>query len=531
MTKTTMFTNLKGNLFGGITAGVIALPLALAFGVASGLGAGAGLWGAILVGFFASIFGGTATQISGPTGPMTVVIASLVLAYPNNPKVIFTAIFLAGLFQICLSFTGVAKFIHFVPYPVISGFLSGIGVIIIALQIAPFLGLQASGTPIEQLFYVLKHVPNINISAIILSLIALAIIFLTPKQIAKYCPTSLLALVIGTVVAIAFHFDVKTIGEIPLGLPHFELGIISFKDFQSIIPLALTLAVLGSIDSLLTSLVVDSLTNTKHNSNKELVGQGIGNAVAGMFGGLAGAGATMRTLININSGATGRLSGVVHSLFLICVVLFLAPFASQIPLAILASILIKVGVDIIDYKYLKVLVHSPKADILVMATVFALTVLDDLIFAVGVGIVLSAVLFAIRSAKDLKVNTYDHEIPYLDGDCKLYLGILHIDGMFFFGSASTVLARSEALLTKETIIVDCQKITSMDISATFALENMISRLKEDNIHVIVVFNNTKIAREQLFSGLSESISREDVTLSVKRAIEKAVKYHSNKKLK
>ena len=528
MTKTTMFTNLKGNLFGGITAGVIALPLALAFGVASGLGAAAGLWGAIIVGLFASIFGGTATQISGPTGPMTVVIASLVLTYPDNPKIIFMAIFLAGLVQICLSFTGVAKLIHFVPYPVVSGFMCGIGIIIILLQLAPFLGLEASGTPIEQIFQVFKHLPEVSYPAIILSVIALAIIFLTPKKIAQYCPTSLLALVIGTVVSMASHFNVKTIGEIPLGLPHFELGLISFHDFQTILPLAVTLAVLGSIDSLLTCLVVDSITNTKHNSNRELVGQGIGNALAGMFGGLAGAGATMRTLININSGATGRLSGVVHSIFLICVVLFLAPFASQIPLAVLAAILIKVGVDIIDYKYLKVIVHSSKADILVMTTVFVLTVIDNLIFAVGVGIVLSAILFAVRASQDLKVNTYDHEIPNLDGDCKLYLGILHIDGMFFFGSASTVLARSEALLKKETIIVDCQKIKSMDISATFALETMISRLKEDNIHVIVVFNNAKIAREQLFSGLSQSITRHDITLSMDRAIEKATKYHNEK---
>lgn len=528
MTKTSMFTNLKGNLFGGITAGVIALPLALAFGVASGLGAAAGLWGAIIVGFFASIFGGTNTQISGPTGPMTVVIASLVLAYPNSPKIIFMAIFLAGLLQICLSFTGVAKLIHFVPYPVVSGFMCGIGVIIILLQLAPFLGLEANGTPIEQIFQVFKHLPNISLEAIILSLVALITIFLTPKKIAKYCPSSLLALIIGTVVAMAFHFDVKTIGEIPLGLPHFELGLISFKDFQAILPLAITLAILGSIDSLLTSLVVDSITNTKHNSNKELVGQGIGNAIAGMFGGLAGAGATMRTLININSGGTGRLSGVTHSIFLICVVLFLAPFASQIPLAVLAAILIKVGIDIIDYKYLKVISHSSKADILVMATVFVLTVIDDLIFAVGVGIVLSAVLFAVRASQDLKVDTYNHEIPNLQGDCKLYLGILHIDGMFFFGSASTVLARSEALLEKETIIVDCQKIKSMDISATFALETMISRLKDDNIHVVVIFNNTRIAREQLFSGLSQSISRHDIAFSMDSAIKKATKYHLKK---
>ena len=274
MLKNSIFTNLKGNIFGGITAGVIALPLALAFGVASGLGAGAGLWGAIIVCFFATIFGGTPTQISGPTGPMTVVVASLALAYPNNPKIIFMAIFLAGLFQIALSFSGVAKLVHYVPYPVISGFMSGIGVIIILLQVAPFIGLEASGTPVEQIFYVFKHLPNISLSAIGLSLFALAIIFLTPKKITKYCPSSLLALIAGTLVAIFMQLDVKTIGEIPLGLPHFELGLISIKDFQSIIPLGITLAILGSIDSLLTSLVAASITNTKHDSNKELLGQG-----------------------------------------------------------------------------------------------------------------------------------------------------------------------------------------------------------------------------------------------------------------
>ena len=525
MLKNGIFTNLKGNIFGGITAAVIALPLALAFGVASGLGAGAGLWGAIIVCLFATIFGGTPTQISGPTGPMTVVVASLVLAYPNNPKIIFMAIFLAGLFQILLSFSGVAKLVHYVPYPVISGFMSGIGVIIILLQIAPFIGLEASGTPVEQIFYVLQHLKNISLPAVGLSVFALLIIFLTPKKIAKYCPPSLIALIAGTVVAILMHLDVKTIGEIPLGFPHFELRIISLKDLQAIIPLGITLAILGSIDSLLTSLVADSITNTKHDSNKELLGQGLGNAIAGMFGGLAGAGATMRTVINVNSGATGKLSGIVHSLFLICIVLFFAPFASQIPLAILSAILIKVGIDIIDYKYLSILTRSAKSDIIVMITVFILTVIDDLIFAVGVGIVISSILFAVKASQDLVIDVYDHEMPLLDGDCKKYIGIIHIDGMFFFGSASTVLARSESLLEKETVIIDCQKVKSLDISATYTLEKMISNLNDRNIHVIVVFKNVKLAMDQYQRGLYPLLTRHDTTLSVNRAVEKAIRFH------
>lgn len=518
--------NIKGNIFGGITAGIIALPLALAFGVASGLGAAAGLWGAIIVCFFATLFGGTPTQISGPTGPMTIVIASLVVTYPNNPKIIFMTIFLAGLFQIALSFSKVAKLVHYVPYPVISGFMSGIGVIILMLQLAPFLGLNADGSPVEQLFYVFKHLQDINVSAIILGIFSLLIIFFTPKKITRYCPSSLIALIIGTIVSIILHLDIKTIGEIPFGFPHFELGIISIKDFQAIIPLAITLAVLGAIDSLLTSLVADSITNTKHDSNKELFGQGLGNAVAGLFGGLAGAGATMRTVINVNSGATGRLSGVIHSLFLICLALFFAPFASKIPLAILAAILIKVGIDIIDYKYLNVITRSQKSDVFVMLTVFILTIVDNLIFAVGVGIVISSVLFAAKESKDIVVDIYDHEIPFLDEECSKYIGIIHIDGMFFFGSASTVLARSEHLIEKETVIIDCEKVKSIDISATYALEKMITNLKNRNIHVIVVFNNVKIAMKEYQAGLYPLLTRHDTTLTLKRAVEKAIRYHN-----
>ena len=351
MEQAKFFSNIKGNLFGGITAGIIALPLALAFGVASGLGALAGLYGAIFLGFFAALFGGTPTQVSGPTGPMTVVVASIVLMYPHNTGLIFMTIFLAGLIQLIISYTNIADLIRYVPYPVISGFMTGIGVIIILLQITPFFGIEFSGSPIEHIFYFIKNIDKINPHALILSAITLAIVFFTPKKISEKIPSSLLALVIGTIISVVFKLNVLTIGEIPVAFPAIKIGMISFSEFKVILPAAISLAILGCIDSLLTSLVADSVTKTKHNSRKEVFGQGLGNMMAGIFGGLAGAGATMRTVVNIKAGATGRLSGVIHSLLLISIILFFAPFAAKIPLALLSAILIKVGIDIVDYKF------------------------------------------------------------------------------------------------------------------------------------------------------------------------------------
>ena len=512
--------NLRGNLFGGITAGVIALPLALAFGEASGLGAISGLYGAIIVGLFATIFGGTQTQISGPTGPMTVIVASIVATHPGDFRLIFWTIFLGGLFQILLGISKIGKLINYVPYPVISGFMSGIGMIIIILQTGPLLGLESQGTPVLAFKDFIKSYHNLDVQSVILGVLTILTVFFTPRKISQKIPPALLALVFVSILSIILHFDVKTIGEIPSSFPDFQLGKIPVETLLALIPTAFTLALLGSVDSLLTSLVADSITKTKHDSNKELIGQGIGNLLSGCFGGLPGAGATMRTVVNIKSGGTTRLSGVVHSMLLISVIIFLAPFASKIPIAVLSGILIKVGFDIIDYKFLKLIKYMPKYDLLVMSIVFFITVFYDLILAVGVGIILASLLFAAKVASQMNIDIKDVE-HFEQEECQDKIKILHIDGIFFFGSASHIIAKAEELLGVECLIVDCKNIKTMDVSAIFALEDIISRLHDVKAEVILILNNRSLAVNLLKLGLSKFITKKDIAYDYENALKKA----------
>ena len=520
--KTGIFANFKGDLLGGITAGIIALPLAIAFGVSSGLGATAGIYGSIIVGMLASLFGGTPTQITGPTGPLTVVIASVIALHSNNPNLIFAAIFLSGLFQIILGIFKVGKLVNFIPYPVISGFMSGIGAIILLLQINPFLGIEFSGTPVEGLINAIKSLGSADLHSIILGAITLLIVFFTPKKIAKFLPPPLIALILGTVIAIVYNFDVKTIGEIPRNFPAFVLPTFKLSEIEIIIPIALTLAVVGSIDTLLTSLVADSLTKTKHKSDKELIGQGIGNIVASVFGGLVSCGAMMRTAVNIKSGGRTKLSGIIHAIFLIMIIIFLAPAAAKIPLAVLAGILIKVGFGIIDYKFIRLLKVAPRNDLLVMLLVFLITIFDDLILAVGVGVILSSILFAANIARqtDIKlVGLSDlKDENYIDEDLKSHTMIMHIDGTLFFGSASLIASRIDDVLDNKTVIVDCSNIKSMDISAVFALEDLVLTLKSKNVRVIIIFNNRTVAASTLKLGLRKLIGQKDITFSTEEAL-------------
>ena len=512
--------NLKGDILGGITAGIIALPLAIALGVASGLGATAGIYGAIIVGFFASVFGGTPTQITGPTGPMAVVVASIAALHGDNLHIVFSAIFLAGIFQILFGLAKVGKFVNFIPYPVISGFMSGIGAIIILLQLNPLLGIDFNGTPVQGFIHMLKSTGEVNTSAALLGLFTLLIVFLTPSKITKTVPAPLIALILATGAAVIFNLDVKTIGEIPTSFPEFIAPVFSLKDAETIVTLALTLAILGSIDSLLTSLVADSLTKTKHNPNKELIGQGLGNLFAGLFGGVASAGATMRTVVNIKSGGTTRLSGVIHSLFLIGVVLFLAPAASKIPLTVLAAILIKVGVSIIDYKFIKVIKAAPKHDLIVMCLVFLITVFDDLILAVGIGVVLSSILFAVNIAKQFEVNMKESTF---DEDVQNKIMTIHINGVFFFGSASRLMSNINEVLETKCVIIDCQNIKTMDISAVFALEDLLLTLQSRKIKPVIIFNNRELAASVLKLGVRKLIRSESIAFSEAEARENALK--------
>ncbi len=522
----------KGDLFGGITAGVIALPLALAFGVASGIGAAAGLYGAIFVGLFASIFGGTKPQISGPTGPMTVVLASIIVTNPGNYDLIFLSIILAGVFQIIFGILKVGKLVKYVPYPVISGFMSGVGVIIILLQLNPLLGLQIHGDTISSVLEIIKNIQNFNFQSLILGIITLLIVFFTPYKLTKLIPSSLLALIFVTILSLFLDMNVRTIGEIPTTLPNFHFPIVSIEQFTKIIPFALTLAILGSVDSLLTSLVSDSLTKTTHKPNKELIGQGIGNVFSGFFGGIAGAGATMRTVVNVKSGGRTPVSGVVHSLFLIFILLFASPFAKYIPMTVLAGILIKVGFDVIDYKFLKLLKYAPKYDLIVMILVFALTVFDDLIFAVGMGIVLSSILFAASIASQVNISIDDIKASDnleedIDEKSQYKIRMINIDGVFFFGSASRILTRTNELLGTKCVIINCKNIPKMDISAIFALEDMIYRLKDKSIIVILIVNNKEVKIQLFKLGLLNIIEKQNIFYTEDKAIKKAFDFLSN----
>ena len=480
--------SLKGDLFGGVTASVIALPLALAFGVASGVGAVAGLYGAIVLGFFASLFGGTNTQISGPTGPMTVVTASAVAFFAGDINAVMLVILLAGGFQILFGLFKLGQFVRYIPYPVISGFMSGIGIIIIILEINPFIGADSIGSVLKTLYHLPTSFAHINIHATLLASIALLIMFFTPRKLAGYVPPPLLALIIATLISIILKLDVQTVGEIPLTLPDFKIPTINWHDthkLQHILSLSFTLALLGVIDTLLTSLVADSVTKTKHKPNKELIGQGIGNALVALVGGVAGAGATMRTVINIKSGGKTRLSGMIHAIFLLLIILFFAPIAAQIPLSVLAGILVKVGIDIVDYKFLKVIHKSPKIDIIIMLAVFFLTVFVNLIMAVAVGIVLASILTIYRVTKETGIDIVEHTSNDINLNNES-IRVVNINGAFFFGSASIFEQRVSKLLGVNRIIINCLDVPFMDVTALFTLQETIVKLKDKSINVSLI---------------------------------------------
>lgn len=484
MSKWFDFGNVRGDLTGGLTAGIVALPLALAFGEASGAGPMAGLWGAIFVGFFAAFLGGTGAQISGPTGPMVVVFAGVFSALSGDPALVFAAVILAGLLQIVMGFLRLGQYISLVPYPVVSGFMSGIGVIIISLQVSRLFGHEPGGSGTLAAFASIPDAVSAPVlPALGVGLLALAIVFFWPKSFGRYIPAPLAALVTGTFAAQFVGLpEALTLGQIPTGLPAMVMPALSRDSFMLIIEAAVILAVLGSIDSLLTSLVADTMTGTRHKSNQELIGQGVGNAVAGLFGGIPGAGATMRTVVNIRTGGETRISGMTHSLVLVAVVLVAAPLAAAIPHAVLAGILVKVGYDIIDWTYLKRAHAGPRWDLLLMVLVLLLTVFLDLITAVAVGVVLAALAFVKQMADlQLKILDPDH-VPDFEPEEHAILDAANArvalfdfaGGPLSFGAAADLghKVRERAKDGIAAIVLDFTRVPFLDLSAAKAVETI-----------------------------------------------------------
>ncbi len=573
-----LFSNLRGDLFGGITAGIVALPLALAFGVASGLGPDAGLYGAIFISFFAALFGGTSTQISGPTAPMTalstVVIAGIIAA--NNGDVdqalpaILTVFLLAGVFQIGLGVLGLGKYIRYIPYPVVSGFMTAIGLMIIISQFAPSLGynakqdsemvsqfeVQAEEILLKKILKeegekdgivnlqdyqetinqgkqlskeeilkesqnlaaksasgvlgALKTLPRmlqkINWLELLLTLGTIFIIY-GFKRITTKIPSSLVALLLVSGIAVGFNLDYASIEEIPTDFPMPNIEIFTSFELSSVSPYiltALTLALLGAIDSLLTSVVADNMTKTKHKPNKELMGQGIGNSIASVFGGIPGAGATIRTVVNINSGGKTKLSGMIAAILLLVVLLGLGSVASKIPQAVLAGILLTVGIGVMDYKGLKAISSLPKdlkigpiklsSEVLIMFTVMALATFWDLIYAVGIGLVFASLIFMKKTgdltAQKSNVSPLEEE-SWEDEkgvkEFKNHVFVKHINGPLFFGFTSEFQQLSKQIPeSAKIVVIRMDRMPYMDQSGLYALEDMIVGLQESKKSVLFV---------------------------------------------
>ena len=497
------FNNLRGDVFGGITAGIVALPLALAFGVQSGAGPVAGLYGAIVLGIFAATFGGTSSQVSGPTGPMTVVAALVVIkaieeygSLEAGMGFIICIFLLAGVVQILFGVLKLGTYIKYIPYPVVSGFMSGIGGIIILLQIYPFFGQTSPKKVLDVITNIVDVIPIINWEAMIIASSTIAIIYLFPK-ITKAIPSTLVALISMTIVTTFIGLEVPVIGTIPSSLPELKIGAIASihaSDITLIIELALTLALLGAIDSLLTSVIADNITKTKHHSNRELVGQGIGNIMASCIGGLPGAGATMRTLVNINAGGQTPLSGVIHGVLLLAILLGLGNYAQVIPIPVLAGILITVGVGIIDYKGFRHIKSVPRTDAVVMLIVLGMTIFVDLIQAVAVGLILSSILFMKQMSDQLgseikilpiKENCrqwWKENIPDSIAD-KIY--VKHFPGPIFFGFAPALQAMAESLPDIRVVIFRMMNVPNIDQTGLYALEEVVLSLEKRNIAVVI----------------------------------------------
>lgn len=522
---------IKGEVFGAIIAGIIALPQALAFGVASGFGASAGIWGAIILSFIVGIAGSKVPIISGPTAPIAIILASAFAVTSGKISDIILILIMASVLQVIISLTSAPKLIKYVPYPVISGFLSGIGLIIIILQTPVLLGAIAKSSTVETLMNLPALASSISIHSTLLGIATLLLLFFTPKFISKIIPLQLFVLVVMTVVAHFLGWDIAKISTMSVSFPKFILPDFSIDLVSKYFPLALTLAFVATCESLLTGVIIDSLTKHKHNSKQLIFVHGIGNLICSLTGSMGGSAATMRSVAAVKNNAKTNISAIFCSIFLLIVLLKFSWFIIEIPICVLAGILIKIGLDIIDFKVLKILKFAPKDDLTVLVIVLLLTVFYNLIFAIGVGIVLSSLLYAKRVADSTiikekqELDTYsDYEIS-IEQNSHYKIRILHLDGQFFFGSISQIVSHFDELLETKYIILTYNSNIELDMSAIFALEDIIVRLQSQNIKLFLVITNDTV-REKIIEmhTITEQIGKESLFAEEKDAINIASKH-------
>lgn len=524
--------NVSGDLIGGFIGATIALGQALAFGTMTGAGALAGLYGAMFLCLFSGLFGVNVPIISGPTGPTAIVIASVYATVGGNINALWAVLFLASVFQIILSFTKIPNLVKYVPYPVISGFMNGVGIILIILQIPPLLGTTGFATPVLTFQNLSKVLSNINTDAFVIGLLSLGILIYTPKKITKYIPAEIFALIFGTIFSFFYRMNVPTITGMTGELPSIVTA--DFSNIVQISSLAIMIAIICSTESLMTGLVVSSLTKKKINNQTMIFSQGIGNSIAALFGGISGAAATMRSVAAIKTGATTKISPIFSGVLILFIILYGASLVNLVPMAVLAAILIKIGYGIIDTKFLKVIRYAPKEDLVVMSLVLFLTIFHDIIFAVGVGITLSAALFAKQLADKTTLNIKEvdnSDIAKLEkqvhDESHYKIRVVHIQGEFFFGSATQIISQFEELLGTKHIIICYDSDRKLDISAVFALEDILTRLKSQNIKVFLVLKNEEILRQINELHIKRQLTDDEIFYEEIDAIEKAKEEHKN----
>ena len=524
--KITSFLNfMKGETVGGIIAAVVAMPQALAFGVATGFGAMAGMWGAVILSITAGIIGSNIPVISGPTGPCTIALASILSSHGFGMDKAFVILFMAAIIQIIIATTKLSDIVKYVPYPVISGFMNGVGTILIIMQLNPILGHPISSTVVGTLKSLPSVLQDVNFSALVLGLLTLFICFAIPARLNRYLPAQLAALVIGTAVSVVWDFDVERISQISLVLPSLQLPDVSAAAIREFFPYALIFAIVASSESLLTGLVADSLTKTNSSSRRMLASQGAGNLLCSLTGSLSGAAATMRTAAAIKNGAVSRWSAVISGLVLLVILLKFGNLASEIPLAVLAGILIKIGYDIIDTKFLKVIKYAPRDDLYVLAIVFLLTVFYNLIFAVACGIILASLLYAKRCADRANLGVKDitdkETMQYeaaLEKSSHHKIRVVHINGQFFFGSATRIISHFDEMLGTKYMILNYESADTLDISAVFALEDIIVRLLAQKIEVMLVIKSDRVAEQLKNLKITEQIGENKIFYDEKAAV-------------
>lgn len=531
-------SDLAADMTSGITVGLVALPLAMAFGISSGVTPQAGIYTAIIAGFLISALGGSKTQIGGPTGAFVVVIAAIIAKHGLSGLLMVTM--MAGAILVFLGLTGLGNAVKFIPRPVIIGFTNGIAVLIASTQIKDFLGLRVSGSVpsefIERMRFIAEHLNTADFLAFAIALASLAVILLFPR-ITKRIPGSIVALLGATACVGLLGIPVETIGSkfggIPTGLPEFQMPAFRMDLIMPLLPSALTVALLAAIESLLSAVVADSMSNDRHNSNVELVAQGIANLTVPLFGGIPVTGAIARTATNIRSGARSPFSGIIHALTLLAIILFAAPLARFIPLATLAAVLFVVAYNMGEWREIPMILRLNRKEISVWLITFVLTVVADLTIAVEVGMMLAALLYIYQVSRTTVVAPLTSEViqsarEHIVQDLNIphYISMFHIQGPLLFGAAEKLSQLSYQLDDLQPIVIlRLRYMTAIDATGLYAIEQFYEKLHESGRTLLLCGTRGQPRRFIYTSKLPRLIGARNILPNIRSALHRSAVIH------